>query len=182
MKLAATPTTKTACANNTLGLGPLPEGWEQAITSSSETYFINHINRTTSWFDPRIRTYLYFKTNNTVSGQALIFIFLSLFIAEQFQRANPLTAPRIEMNVGLGSTSYINIHKLKREVDSLKQRQQEIHSFNQVNYTFLLCSSFSLFLCLKIFLGLISKTKSTNNSSNGSIFVWRHRSHTTRIW
>lgn len=52
--------------------------------------------------------------------------------AEQFQRSNPLSAPRLEMNVGLGSTSYINIHKLKREVDSLKQRQQEIQLFNQV--------------------------------------------------
>lgn len=52
--------------------------------------------------------------------------------AEQFQRSNPLSAPRIEMNVGLGNTSYINIHKLKREVDSLKQRQQEIQLFNQV--------------------------------------------------
>lgn len=54
--------------------------------------------------------------------------------AEQFQRANPLSAPRIEMNVGQGSTSYMNIHKLKREVDSLKQRQQEIQSFNQVSF------------------------------------------------
>lgn len=59
---------------------------------------------------------------------------LSLFkISAEFQRSNPLSAPRIEMNVGLGNTSYINIHKLKREVDSLKQRQQEIQLFNQVN-------------------------------------------------
>lgn len=54
------------------------------------------------------------------------------FSAEQFQRSNALSAPRIEMNVGLGNTSYLNIHKLKREVDSLKQRQQEIQLFNQV--------------------------------------------------
>lgn len=39
-------------------LGPLPEGWEQAITSAGEIYFINHNTRTTSWFDPRIRTYI----------------------------------------------------------------------------------------------------------------------------
>lgn len=60
---------------------------------------------------------------------------IKLFVkisAEQFQRSNPLSAPRLEMNVGLGNTSYINIHKLKREVDSLKQRQQEIQLFNQV--------------------------------------------------
>lgn len=39
-------------------LGTLPEGWEQAVTSSGEIYFINHITRTTSWLDPRIRTYI----------------------------------------------------------------------------------------------------------------------------
>jgi len=36
-------------------VGPLPEGWEQAITPEGEVYFIDHMNRTTSWFDPRIR-------------------------------------------------------------------------------------------------------------------------------
>lgn len=34
---------------------PLPEGWEQAVTPEGETYFINHNDRTTSWFDPRLR-------------------------------------------------------------------------------------------------------------------------------
>lgn len=44
---------------NALGqLSPLPEGWEQAVTNAGELYFINHVNRTTSWVDPRIRTYL----------------------------------------------------------------------------------------------------------------------------
>jgi len=32
---------------------PLPEGWEQAITPEGEVYYINHITKTTSWFDPR---------------------------------------------------------------------------------------------------------------------------------
>uniref|UniRef100_A0A1I8NXU6 WW domain-containing protein n=1 Tax=Stomoxys calcitrans TaxID=35570 RepID=A0A1I8NXU6_STOCA len=35
-------------------LGPLPEGWEQALTETGEVYFINHIDRTTSWNDPRL--------------------------------------------------------------------------------------------------------------------------------
>lgn len=38
-----------------MGLGPLPDGWEQATTPEGEIYFINHHTRTTSWFDPRIR-------------------------------------------------------------------------------------------------------------------------------
>lgn len=62
----------------------------------------------------------------------VVFVGGSHSIAEQFQRANPLSAPRVEMNVGLGNTSYISIHQLKREVDSYKQRQQEIVSFDQV--------------------------------------------------
>lgn len=36
-------------------LGPLPPGWEQAYTESGDVYFINHIDRTTSWNDPRIQ-------------------------------------------------------------------------------------------------------------------------------
>ena len=32
----------------------LPEGWERAVTSEGEVYFINHQTKTTSWFDPRL--------------------------------------------------------------------------------------------------------------------------------
>ncbi|XP_048839604.1 transcriptional coactivator YAP1-like isoform X2 [Brienomyrus brachyistius] len=34
--------------------GPLPEGWEQAITPEGEIYYINHQNKSTSWLDPRL--------------------------------------------------------------------------------------------------------------------------------
>jgi len=36
-------------------LGPLPRGWEQGVTPEGDIYYINHIDKTTSWFDPRIR-------------------------------------------------------------------------------------------------------------------------------
>lgn len=39
----------------TQALGPLPEGWEQAVTPEGELYFIDHHTRKTSWFDPRLR-------------------------------------------------------------------------------------------------------------------------------
>lgn len=53
-------TNKTATAAGVLNgdLGPLPEGWEQALTETGEVYFINHIDRTTSWNDPRIRKHV----------------------------------------------------------------------------------------------------------------------------
>lgn len=53
-------------------LGALPEGWEQAVTSDGEIYFINHINRTTSWFDPRIRTYFIFNIFNMLNTVAKV--------------------------------------------------------------------------------------------------------------
>ena len=33
---------------------PLPEGWQKAFTSDGEPYYVNHKNRTTSWFHPSI--------------------------------------------------------------------------------------------------------------------------------
>ncbi|KAM4620429.1 transcriptional coactivator YAP1-like isoform 1-T2 [Polymixia lowei] len=33
---------------------PLPEGWEQAVSPEGEVYYINHINKSTSWLDPRL--------------------------------------------------------------------------------------------------------------------------------
>lgn len=32
----------------------LPQGWELAETPEGEVYFINHITKTTTWFDPRL--------------------------------------------------------------------------------------------------------------------------------
>lgn len=61
-----------------------------------------------------------------------------LVSAEQFQRATQLNPQRIDMNTGLNN-SYNSITQLKREVDSYKQRQQEIVSFDQVRLGFSFC-------------------------------------------
>uniref|UniRef100_A0AAQ4NUM9 WW domain-containing protein n=1 Tax=Gasterosteus aculeatus aculeatus TaxID=481459 RepID=A0AAQ4NUM9_GASAC len=34
--------------------GPLPEGWEKAVTADGEVYYIDHIDKTTAWVDPRL--------------------------------------------------------------------------------------------------------------------------------
>uniref|UniRef100_A0A673FTF8 WW domain-containing protein n=1 Tax=Sinocyclocheilus rhinocerous TaxID=307959 RepID=A0A673FTF8_9TELE len=34
---------------------PLPEGWEEARDFDGKVYYIDHINHTTSWIDPRDR-------------------------------------------------------------------------------------------------------------------------------
>ena len=32
----------------------LPPGWEQGVTPENEVYYINHMDKTTSWYDPRM--------------------------------------------------------------------------------------------------------------------------------
>ncbi|XP_034557425.1 transcriptional coactivator YAP1 [Notolabrus celidotus] len=56
MNQAAPPSTVPVQQQNlmTPASGPLPDGWEQAITSEGEIYYINHKNKTTSWLDPRL--------------------------------------------------------------------------------------------------------------------------------
>lgn len=43
--------------NNSTNLGPLEWPWEEGVTQNGERYYINHINQTTSWRDPRLCTF-----------------------------------------------------------------------------------------------------------------------------
>ncbi|XP_030602647.1 transcriptional coactivator YAP1-like isoform X1 [Archocentrus centrarchus] len=47
--------------------GPLPEGWEQAVTADGEMYYIDHINKTTAWVDPRLAQ----KMNSSLLSMAM---------------------------------------------------------------------------------------------------------------
>lgn len=39
-------------SNQSVDSIPLPEGWQKAFTAEGEAYYVNHKNRTTSWFHP----------------------------------------------------------------------------------------------------------------------------------
>ncbi|KAF4528467.1 hypothetical protein B566_EDAN015929 [Ephemera danica] len=75
---AATPTNgargDATSSTNGADLGPLPEAWEQAATPEGEIYFINHLTRTTSWFDPRIRIAVHTITNAAAAESKLFFV------------------------------------------------------------------------------------------------------------
>ena len=47
-------------------LGPLPHGWEQGVTPEGDIYYINHVEKTTSWFDPRIRKHSDFSSERNL--------------------------------------------------------------------------------------------------------------------
>lgn len=40
--------------NNTTNLGPLEWPWEEGVTDNGENYYINHVQKITSWRDPRL--------------------------------------------------------------------------------------------------------------------------------
>ncbi|KAG9351207.1 hypothetical protein JZ751_025098 [Albula glossodonta] len=52
--VAPAPVQQRSMAMSQPNLGHLPEGWEQAVTSQGETYFIDHKTQSTSWLDPRV--------------------------------------------------------------------------------------------------------------------------------
>lgn len=45
---------QNATPNQSMDSIPLPEGWQKAFTSEGEPYYVNHKNRTTSWFHPSL--------------------------------------------------------------------------------------------------------------------------------
>uniref|UniRef100_A0A2S2NBW4 Yorkie n=1 Tax=Schizaphis graminum TaxID=13262 RepID=A0A2S2NBW4_SCHGA len=127
--------------NKNVTLGPLPDGWEQAVTGDGETYFINHIARTTSWFDPRIPVHLQrAPTSGAVlpSGSASWLLNGASGLSQSLQ----VTQQKLRL------------HSLQLERERLKSRQQEIirqqdlmsrsgHTNNDLD-PFLSCSSSSV--------------------------------------
>ncbi|KAM6907625.1 transcriptional coactivator YAP1-like [Xenentodon cancila] len=61
------PAPTTQPQNISQDTGPLPEGWEQAVTADGEVYYIDHINKTTTWVDPRLAQ----KMNSGLLGLAM---------------------------------------------------------------------------------------------------------------
>lgn len=45
---------RNTAPNQSVDSIPLPEGWQKAYTADGETYYVNHKNRTTSWFHPAL--------------------------------------------------------------------------------------------------------------------------------
>lgn len=129
-------TTNPSTVINAKTLGTLPDGWEQATTPEGEVYFINHVERTTSWFDPRIPMHL---------QKAAI-------IARQQQQGVQMLDGQVQSPLGSshnlkdsGSTDSINavcaatsslsiqqqqqmarLQQLEMEREKMKLRQQEI--------------------------------------------------------
>lgn len=98
----------------------LPAGWEQAQTPEGEIYYINHVDRTTTWFDPRLP--------------------LNMQLLQMNQQSQNVNAqPQIQQgqgqNIGLPSgqrgqslpVQQTALQKLQKEKELLRQRQEELN-------------------------------------------------------
>uniref|UniRef100_G3TRW3 Transcriptional coactivator YAP1 n=1 Tax=Loxodonta africana TaxID=9785 RepID=G3TRW3_LOXAF len=96
--------------------GPLPDGWEQAMTQDGEIYYINHKNKTTSWLDPRLDPR--FAINQRISQSAPV------------KQPPPLAPQSPQGGVMGGSNSnqqqQMRLQQLQMEKERLRLKQQEL--------------------------------------------------------
>lgn len=97
----------------------LPAGWEQAQTPEGEIYYINHVDRTTTWFDPRLP--------------------LNMQLLQMNQQAQGINAPQLQgqgPNVSIPAgprgpaghpIQQTALQKLQKEKELLRQRQEELN-------------------------------------------------------
>ncbi|XP_015989487.1 transcriptional coactivator YAP1 isoform X8 [Rousettus aegyptiacus] len=96
--------------------GPLPDGWEQAVTQDGEIYYINHKNKTTSWLDPRLDPR--FAMNQRISQSAPV-------------KQPPPLAPQSPQGgvMGGGNSNQqqqMRLQQLQMEKERLRLKQQEL--------------------------------------------------------
>ncbi|XP_020023402.1 transcriptional coactivator YAP1 isoform X6 [Castor canadensis] len=97
--------------------GPLPDGWEQAMTQDGEIYYINHKNKTTSWLDPRLDSRFGKAMNQRISQSAPV-------------KQPPPMAPQSPqggvMGGGNSSQQQMRLQQLQMEKERLRLKQQEL--------------------------------------------------------
>ncbi|XP_018411856.1 PREDICTED: transcriptional coactivator YAP1 [Nanorana parkeri] len=93
--------------------GPLPDGWEQAITQEGEIYYINHKNKTTSWLDPRLDPR--FAMNQQRLSQSV-----------PVKAPPPMPPQSPQSGVMGGGGSQIRLQQLQMEKERLRLKHQEL--------------------------------------------------------
>jgi len=113
-------------------LGPLPEGWEQKSTPEGDVYFINHIDKTTTWLDPRVPAHLQkpptMQHASGLSGNRPpppigINSPPSIMAALSAMNNNGITDAALKQQ--------LRVQQLQKEREKLRQRQLEIQNQQQ---------------------------------------------------
>ncbi|XP_032796473.1 transcriptional coactivator YAP1 isoform X2 [Daphnia magna] len=106
----------------TQALGPLPEGWEQAVTPEGELYFIDHHTRKTSWFDPRLPIHMQKPPMVHAAGAQSVAALQQQQQITQQPAASGTSQPTL--TPAQAAQQQLRLQKLQQEQDRLRQRQQ----------------------------------------------------------
>ena len=103
-------------------LPALPEGWEQKHTENGEMYFVNHVDKTTTWIDPRLPAHVQEQQQQQ-----------SMQTSNPIRPPPPATGPLSTTLNGLNSLNRaadlnpnLRVQMLLKEKEKLWQRSQEI--------------------------------------------------------
>uniref|UniRef100_A0A672N910 WW domain-containing protein n=1 Tax=Sinocyclocheilus grahami TaxID=75366 RepID=A0A672N910_SINGR len=135
--------------------GPLPDGWEQAITSEGEIYYINHKNKTTSWLDPRLDP-RYAMNQQRISQSAPV------------KQGSQL--PSSPQSGVLGGNNQIRLQQIQMEKERLRIKQELLRQRPQVRHTHLALHCYILSLFCQLWPGvfLCSGTYHSRDESTDS--------------
>ncbi|XP_023662915.1 transcriptional coactivator YAP1 isoform X2 [Paramormyrops kingsleyae] len=107
---------------------PLPPGWEMAKTSSGQRYFLNHIDQSTTWQDPRKAMMQMNQTspNSPVSVQQNIMSSSSGLNQQRMSQSAPGKPPQAVPASPQGGGSQLRLQQLQMEKERLRLKQQEL--------------------------------------------------------
>ncbi|XP_059207612.1 transcriptional coactivator YAP1-like isoform X2 [Centropristis striata] len=110
---------------------PLPHGWEMAKTPTGQRYFLNHLEKTTTWHDPRLSQLQSAAAQHPLSGPPVHSHSLSNPApTTQPQNINPETAQK--MNLGLALQQRQEKERLRCKQGLPPQSTQEAGGRNQM--------------------------------------------------
>ena len=104
-------------SNQSIDSVPLPEGWQKAFTAEGEPYYVNHKNRTTSWFHPSLPQH-----NHSHS-----------FAGVPRGMGQPMYPGYGQGNVGALQQGRILSYEAHRQQELLQQQQQHQPNVMEVN-------------------------------------------------
>ncbi|KAM4700728.1 transcriptional coactivator YAP1 isoform 4-T4 [Discoglossus pictus] len=113
---------------------PLPPGWEMAKTPSGQRYFLNHIEQTTTWQDPRKAMLSQMNVTAPTSPAAQQNLINPTAMNQRLSQSAPVKSPpphtpqspQSTVMGGGGNQQQLRLHQLQMEKERLRLKHQEL--------------------------------------------------------
>ncbi|XP_039600269.1 transcriptional coactivator YAP1 isoform X3 [Polypterus senegalus] len=112
---------------------PLPPGWEMAKTSSGQRYFLNHLDQTTTWQDPRKAMLSHVAppaspvpVQQNIINSATALNQTRISQSAPVKQTSPLPAQSQQSAVIGGNNQQLRLQQLQMEKEKLRLKHQEL--------------------------------------------------------